>query len=165
MRWIYSDPHYYHKNIIKYCSRPFETMEEMHTTMINKHNSIIDKKDRVFILGDFSFSNKENVSEIVSQLKGNITLIMGNHDRGRTRKWLLECGFDEVIEYPIIVNELFILSHEPVFMNDSMPYINLHGHLHGNVFSNNNYFNVCLENNDFFPFSLDGLIDNFKKKV
>jgi calcineurin-like phosphoesterase family protein len=157
----------------------------MNETLIQKHNKKIKENDKVFILGDFCFANKENTKAIVSKLNGNLTLIMGNHDRARTRKWFLECGFNEVIEYPIILHDFFILSHEPVYLNKVMPYINLHGHLHDVPFINkmvcqkaikkslkqkitnnlilNKYVNVCLDSNSFVPFSLDKIIDKFKR--
>lgn len=182
MRWIYSDPHYYHNNVIKYCSRPFKDVEEMHEIMIKKHNEYISKHDKVFILGDISFGGKEDTAKIISQLQGSLVLIMGNHDRSKSRTWFLECGFDEVIKYPIILNNSIILSHEPLYLNAYMPYVNIHGHLHGNILLDSNaykeimtkwiskydikfnkYINVCLENNDFYPFSLDTLIEGIQE--
>lgn len=119
MRWVYGDPHYYHKNVLNYCQRPFKNVEEMNNNMISRHNRIVHKEDKVFIVGDFSFANKFDTTQIVNELNGNIILIMGNHDRSRTRTWLLECGFHQVIEYPIIIKDYFILSHEPVFLSKS----------------------------------------------
>ncbi len=181
MRWIYSDPHFYHKNVIQYCSRPFENVECMNQAIIKNHNKIVNKNDKVFILGDISFAGKAATKAIISKLNGNITLIMGNHDKARTRLWWLDCGFSQVIEYPIILDNLFILSHEPVYLSPSMPYINIHGHLHGNILLNeitykevmdaslqtnmidyNRYINVCLENTNFYPVNLNELIDKYK---
>jgi len=178
MRWVYGDPHYYHKNVIKYCDRIFSNVEHMNTTMIAKHNALVHKEDKVFIVGDFAFTNKLLTREIVNQLNGNIILIMGNHDRKRTRTWLLDCKFHQVIEYPIIIQDSFILSHEPVFLTKNSVYINIHGHLHGNILVDettyksamsshldiqdiqyNKYINVCLDNNDFYPFNLDTIIN------
>ena len=41
-------------------------------------------------------------------------------------------GFDIVCAYPIIIDEWFILSHEPLYTNTNMPYANIFGHVHGN---------------------------------
>ncbi len=37
-----------------------------------------------------------------------------------------------MIQYPVIYNEWFILSHEPVYINSNMPYANIYGHVHSN---------------------------------
>jgi calcineurin-like phosphoesterase family protein len=159
LQWIYSDPHYYHNNIIKYTSRPFTDLTDMHKTMIKKHNERVHKRDLVFILGDMGFGNKEEMQKIVQQLKGNLILVMGNHDRKRTRKWWLECGFNQVISYPIIVHDFYILSHEPLPLLQNDQYINLHGHLHGNTLLNSQrHINVCVENTNFYPLLLDSII-------
>ena len=159
MQWVYADPHYYHKNIIAYEKRPFRDLSGMHYSMIYAHNNYISKRDKVFILGDFSFGNKEQTTEIVSQLNGYKILILGNHDRARSRKWWVETGFNEVISYPIIINNFYILSHEPVYIAKGI-YVNIHGHLHGRALYENNFINVGLDYTNFIPTNLDQLILN-----
>jgi len=53
--WWTSDYHFSHANIIKYCGRPFETVEEMSETIIRKHNERVKPEDTAFFLGDFIF--------------------------------------------------------------------------------------------------------------
>lgn len=43
--WWTSDYHFSHANIIKYCGRPFETVEEMNETIIRKHNERVKPED------------------------------------------------------------------------------------------------------------------------
>ena len=33
--WMISDTHFYHKRIIEYCERPFESIQEMNETLHN----------------------------------------------------------------------------------------------------------------------------------
>ena len=80
-----SDHHFGHKLIIDFETRPFENVEVMNASMIESWNSVVGKNDKVFHLGDFSFLNREKTAQIVAQLHGYKHLILGNHDRGRSR--------------------------------------------------------------------------------
>ncbi|MBD0380791.1 metallophosphoesterase [Paenibacillus sedimenti] len=154
-----SDHHFGHKNIIDFESRPFSHGEEMTKSMIESWNSAVGKEDKVFHLGDFSFLNKEKTADIVTRLNGYKFLILGNHDRGRSRSWWLDVGFDEVSEHPIIYNQFFFLSHEPMYMNKHMPYVNVHGHIHGQKYEGLNYFNVCVEHWNYTPITFETIRD------
>ncbi|BBI31904.1 metallophosphoesterase [Cohnella abietis] len=155
-----SDHHFGHKNIIDFESRPFKEVDEMTTEMIAKWNSVVGENDKVFHLGDFSFLNKEKTKAIVDKLNGYKILILGNHDRGRSRSWWLDVGFNEVSEYPIIYNNFFFLSHEPMYMNKHMPFVNVHGHIHGQKYEGKNYFNVCVEHWDYTPLTFEQIRDS-----
>ena len=151
MVYFYSDPHFGHQNIIKYTNRPFKTVEEMDKKLIDNWNSIVNKDDKVFVLGDFCFGKKERVKQVVSKLNGMIVLIMGNHDRHRTASWWRDCGFFQVIEYPIIYKDSYILSHEPVSLNEHMPYVNIHGHKHHLNIEGDSHINVSVEQISYTP--------------
>lgn len=90
--WFTSDLHFWHKNICKYCNRPFETMEEMHEALINNWNSVVKDDDTVFLLGDMGFCGYEKLKALLSRLKGRIVLITGNHDDASVVKRLLDDG-------------------------------------------------------------------------
>ena len=81
MIYFISDTHFYHKKIIKYVNRPFKDVEEMNNTLINNWNKRVKHKDEVYILGDFSFGNKEQTLDLLNKLNGRKYLIKGNHDR------------------------------------------------------------------------------------
>lgn len=127
-----ADTHFGHSNIIKYEGRPFETLEDMDQVLIYNWNSVVDKQDKVFVLGDFSFYNAEQTTKIISELRGHKTLIMGNHDRSHSVEWWRDVGFDQVSECPIIWNEFYELHHEPPYANETSPRMYLYGHVHGN---------------------------------
>ena len=41
--FIIGDPHFWHRAIINYCNRPFETVEEMNETLIKNWNKVVGK--------------------------------------------------------------------------------------------------------------------------
>ena len=125
------DTHFFHKNIIGYENRPFSSVEEMNNKLIQNWNYTVKKTDRIFHLGDFSFGNKQMQIEIGQKLNGYKVLILGNHDRYNIRHYI-DCGFNEVIKYPIVLDGFWILSHKPMYINKNMPYANIFAHVHGN---------------------------------
>jgi calcineurin-like phosphoesterase family protein len=131
----------------------------MDRAMTASWNAVVGQEDKVFHLGDFSFGNMETTRNIVSALNGYKILILGNHDRGRGRDWWLEAGFNEVSEYPLVYKDFFILSHEPMYMNKHMPYVNVHGHIHGQKYEGNNHFNICVEHSNYKPLSFEQIRD------
>lgn len=158
--WFISDTHFYHHNIIRYCNRPFKNVEEMNQTMIQNWNNIINKEDKVFHLGDFSFGDFDEIKGIACRLNGNKYLIKGNHDRHSTQ-FYLDCGFKGVYDYPILYNEFYILSHWPIYLMPNVPYVNLHGHIHNNQEisciseGKNLYYNLSVEVNDYKPINFE----------
>ena len=88
--WFTSDLHFWHKNICKYCNRPYETIEEMNEAIIANWNSVIKEDDVVFVLGDLGFCGIEKLRHLMSQLKGKIFLIQGNHDSDKVVDKLYE---------------------------------------------------------------------------
>jgi len=155
MDYFTSDLHIFHKNVIKYEKRPFTDLDHMHIEIIKRWNKKVKKQDRVFLLGDIAFSNKELTEPIIRQLNGFKFLIMGNHDRGRSRQWFKDIGFDEVSEFPIVYKDFYFLSHEPMYLNEHMPYVNIHGHLHKNKMEGKQYINVGMDLCDFEPVSFN----------
>lgn len=148
---ITSDQHFYHKKIIEYENRPFKDLEDMHKNLIRDWNSVVAKKEIVYILGDFSFGNKQMICEIVSQLKGRLHLILGNHESTRSYRWWQECGFEFVSKYPIIYEDIYIFSHRPL-VNIGTGFFNVHGHMHSKLYTaDSSHFNVSVDNVGYKP--------------
>jgi len=159
-----SDTHFGHTNIIRYCDRPFATIEEMDSALMRNWNDTVSKNDRVFHFGDFCFKyNDEKIKWLLSQLNGYKILIMGNHDRRVSPKKWMELGFDEVYPYPIIYQGFYMFSHEPMVLNRHMPYANLYGHLHEKKMEGEGYYNMCVENNGYRPVPLEDVFKTFDK--
>lgn len=164
--YFISDHHFGHRNIIEYEQREFKNIVDMDAEMIKKWNMVVNKDDIVYHLGDFSFYNKEKTSQIVGSLNGRINLIMGNHDR-HSVKWYYDCGFNKVYDKPIIYNDFIILSHEPLYTNNILPFVNVHGHLHSKKIEGGYNINMSVELWDYIPISWEKLkktIDFLQKR-
>lgn len=77
-----SDLHLGHLNIIRYCNRPFKSLEEMEEEILRKWNETVGKDDVVFFGGDLVFGRRgKPPAHYLSQLNGTIYFVKGNHDK------------------------------------------------------------------------------------
>lgn len=125
--FVIADTHFDHANIIRYCNRPYNSVEEMNEDLIERWNSVVSKKDVVYILGDFGFG-REVVAKFLPRLNGTCYLVKGNHDT-YPNAFYRGCGFKEVYDKPILF-DFFLLSHEPLQLSETTPYFNYYGHVH-----------------------------------
>lgn len=132
MDYFIADTHFGDEKIVRYENRPFASAEEMDRQLLDNWNRVVRPEDTVFLLGDFSCCGEARDRELLAALQGRKILIMGNHDRHRGSAGWRDLGFAECVEWPVIYREFYILSHEPVYLNENMPYANFYGHVHNN---------------------------------
>ena len=145
-----SDVHLFHKNVTaegsNFDNRPFKTLEEMHETIKTNWNNTVTNADHVYILGDLSWKENEDVISFVSKLKGNKHLIVGNHDRVKDQRYkqlfVEVCDYKEVKdkingkEYNVVLSHypLAFWNHQHHYKRDGEEYkvwsIQLYGHVH-----------------------------------
>lgn len=166
--WFTSDSHFYHANIIKYCNRPFASVEEMNEKLIENWNSVVGKDDIVWHLGDFCLGpdQKKHIPELVSKLNGRINLVLGNHDHNSV-KFYYDAGFTRVYDRKVIINDFVILTHAPLmFLNDNTPFFQVFGHVHDSelypTFSKTGCC-VCVERHDYKPISWKKIQEEYEK--
>lgn len=75
-----ADLHLGHEAIIKLLGRPFASVEEMNRGLIDRWNSVVDKDDTVYVLGDFAYKSKTPARQYLTRLNGTKHLVKGNHD-------------------------------------------------------------------------------------
>ena len=78
MQFFTSDTHFNHGHIIKYCNRPFISMEEMNETIVQNWNKTVKQKDIIYHLGDVCWGLPDI---FLKKLNGYKILIQGNHDK------------------------------------------------------------------------------------
>lgn len=83
--WFTSDLHFGHKNIIKYCNRPWTVdkagVAKMDHDLVDTWNSVVKPGDVVWNLGDLAFCTSDaHALECLERLNGVHELLPGNHD-------------------------------------------------------------------------------------
>ena len=133
-----SDNHFGHANIIRYCNRPFSSVEEMSETMIDRWNERVKHGDTVYHIGDFALRlGVPEVEAIIRRLNGDKHLVLGNHDL-KNKSVLRAKGFVEQVYYKelkVDAQQKIILCHYP-FMTWNGSHRgswDLHGHCHGSL--------------------------------
>jgi calcineurin-like phosphoesterase family protein len=170
-----SDLHFNHSNIITKSHRPFESIEEMNSTIIDNWNRAVRSEDKIYVLGDFCWKKcigVYDIEKIFSILNGKKHLIIGNHDFLFVRKLNWEWVKDYYrLKYDISKTEKyrFILFHYPIEIWDGcrLGEIHLHGHIHSKINNLSNYkkIDVGVEANNYTPIHIDQIIELCKNKI
>ena len=133
-----SDTHFYHPNIIRYCNRPFNSVEEMNETLIRNWNEVVPPDGRVFHLGDFAFGGEAEWNSVLSRLNGKIFIILGNHDIQNIKSEAME-RFEAVAQQMLIGvdGQKIILNHYPLlaFGGSYHNIWQLFGHVHSGPYT------------------------------
>ncbi len=157
-KFFIADTHFGDENILLYENRPYKSVDDMDFDLIEKWNSVVADEDDVYIIGDFGAVGYE--CEILNKLNGKKFLIKGNHDI-QTNDDYREYGFAEVYDHPIIIDGFWILSHEPLYVSENLPYANIFGHVHASPIVraySSHHFCVSVERINYSPISLDDII-------
>ena len=156
-----ADTHFGHQNIIKFCDRPYKTIEEMDAEIIRRWNSVVGKNDIIYHLGDFSYRSSE-FDKYFDQLNGKIIIILGNHDKlARQNKHKFYKAHEGFLETKIM--ELsFTLCHYAMRTWNKSHYgaYHLYGHSHGTLPDDRMTlsFDCGVDTHGFYPYSLDEVL-------
>ena len=155
MYFFTADQHFAHKNIIRYCKRPFGSIEEMDNTIINNFNSVVTKKDHTIHVGDFTFKNPE---KYIKQLNGSHTFLRGNHDRWMNKQY-------HEIWCRTIEKQHVVACHYAMRVWNRSHYGSwqVYAHSHGELEPIGLQWDAGVDNNNFYPVSFEELKEIFKK--
>ena len=172
MVYFTSDLHFGHENIIKFCNRPFDSVEAMNKALIKNWNATVQHDDEIYIIGDFT-GNYGQAKSFLPVLNGKKYMITGNHDKFLRDSDESHIWFEWVKEYAVISCKGFrwVLFHYPIaewsgFYKGS---IHLHGHIHNRPIASSwnpstiRAFNVGVDVNDYKPVSIDDIIKQANK--
>jgi len=139
--------------IIEYCKRPFNDIDEMNKSLIERWNSVVQPDDIVFVLGDFAFRHPEGYKE---KLNGTVRLMDGSHD-----------SYDEGIKLITIKQKRYfpnhpeykdiVLCHYALRVWEKSHYGNWHlfAHSHGMLEPWGKSFDVGVDCWNYYPISIE----------
>lgn len=164
--------HFGHTAVAKY--RGFDSSEEHDEHLITSWNSVVNKKDITYIIGDITMEKSLHYYKL-DRLQGRKIVVLGNHDKYQDVKELLLYvdGVAGAIDY-----KGFSLTHVPIHPNEVHFYRgNIHAHIHHvnkleEVIVNNHYldgeskptptldkyYNVDAHIINYKPISIDDLL-------
>ncbi len=195
--FLTSDLHLFHTNIIKYCNRPFEYTangcSQMNEFILKKFDAL-PENCLIWNFGDVFLNlrlENERIMHDIMRMKKNrkMCLILGNHDfRARKKpfsnyiEYFKYLGFDEVYKGPLQFGN-YIFSHEPVFIEKESGLINIHGHTHEKMVTEDYFFseynksfphkkvnseqykNICMDANDFQILKWEEIMSKHRKNT
>lgn len=157
--WVISDTHFGHGNIIAYCNRPFHSVDEMNSKIIENWNSVVKDGDIVYHLGDVYFG--VGAKNILPALKGRKRLILGNHDDGKDKT--LQDNFQKIMVWRMFPAFGLLLTHVPVHETSLGEHprrptmVNVHGHIHEKDSPSKKHRNVSVEKINYTPINIEEL--------
>ena len=179
--WFTSDQHFGHKNIIKYCNRPFADTFVMDCWIRNSWNEVVGDNDIVFILGDITmFPDAHKIKKLLDELNGEqIYIVPGNHDKVDKGFRLLKDRYvvlHDIARVKFLGHELgnpeVVCSHIPLMTwpsrDKNVPC--LFGHVHSGPRCTNdgfdtnlplweNMYDVGVDNNNYTPINLNKIYE------
>lgn len=156
--WHLGDPR------MEIMARPFKSVEEMVETMILRHNSIVNKDDLVYCLGDVCYKETPEYLDRVSDFNGTKILIRGNHDREISDSRFREY-FEEIIPEGSGLEKVLgdiscYLTHYP--SKGRVGLFNIVGHIHSAWKYQLNMMNAGVDVHHYYPVNLASIPSHFK---
>ena len=162
---ITADNHFDHRQIIKYCTRPFANVTEMNEALVKNWNKVVTPQDTIHVVGDFAHGGTmEAALSIIKRLNGTKHLIVGNHDD-------LAVGMNDIrpgtwktikdISTVYIMNQPVILCHYALrtWHHSYRGVIHCYGHSHGTLPSYGKSFDVGVDCHNYMPWTSKEIID------
>lgn len=148
-----ADTHFGHERTLQLSKRPFDTVLEMDTAIIDSWHNLITPADTVYHLGDFGNP------EMIHSLDGNILFLPGNYDDSMIISILASSC--TLIKSNIRIEAgglTFRLIHEPDEVRGVTGSFFLFAHIHKLQMVKRNGLNVGVDCHDFCPISLETVL-------
>lgn len=164
-RYVISDHHFGHTNIIEYCDRPFSSVGQMNNELLDRHYETVDPDDLLIHVGDIAMDmqNGQETIEYFDRLGGDV-LLQGNHDVGLDPA---EAPFPVLKSCVLHHGDYqFYCTHRPEDVPEHWDEWVIHGHHHNNntveypfLAYDERRINVSSELLDYRPVTLGSLVN------
>lgn len=167
--WFTADFHLGHANIIRYCGRPFATLEEMDQAIVERLNASIKANDHLYFLGDFCMGSQARVLAYRRRIHcKKIFAVPGNHDK-QARKLKEEFSWLGSLAELSIHGRPIVLCHYAlrVWNRSNRGSWHLYGHSHGRLpqAPDSLSMDVGVDTHNFRPWHYDEIADIMTKKT
>lgn len=175
--FVTSDLHFCHDREFVYKPRGFDNVWAMNNAIVENWNKTVNVDDDIYVLGDLMLNNNDMGMRYIKQLKGNIHVILGNHDTDARVELYNNCYNIVEVCYATVIKYNgyhFYLSHYPTMTANlekewlKQCMINLYGHTHQNTNFYNDIpfmYHVGVDSHNCTPVLLDDAIEDMKNKV
>lgn len=171
-----SDEHYGHRNIIKFCNRPYIDLDDMREDLIARHNAVVGPMDTVYHLGDMFWRTvrSREACAIMERLNGNHHYVNGNHEEVFESNHELIYRFDSVSDRLHIAPDGgpkygIVLDHFAgrVWHWSDKGSWQLYGHSHGELPDDHNLLSmdVGVDCYNWEPVSLETVAEKMHRKI
>ena len=155
--WIWSDLHLHHRNIIRYCQRPFASVQEMDAALLRAWRETVGTEDTIICGGDVALAGtlgKRRLNRL-QQLPGHKVLVRGNHDFDRAGQ-PADIGNDTASMTLLVPGNPPLLVTHIALHEVPDGCVNVYGHVHDNEpLRAGPYINVCVEQTGYRPIDID----------
>lgn len=152
-----ADFHLGHKNIIEYCNRPFDTVEEMDRAILQNLNEKVKSDDILYFLGDFCMASKQRTREYREAINcKEVYMVWGNHDKHWSEWMFKDCWEQKLISIngqKIFCNHYCMKSWRDSFHGSWHMFAHSHGTLRPDVGAM--AMDVGVDCHNFYPVSFE----------
>ncbi len=133
--WFTADTHFGHAGALSLYRRPFSSVAEMNSAMIERWNETVGADDDVWHLGDFALrTSAAAAGDLLRSLNGRKHLVTGNNDPSMIvglADWSSVQDYAEIT----VDRQRLVLCHYAFRTWNGMAKgaLNLHGHSHGRL--------------------------------
>lgn len=174
--------HFKHDAIRGYTDRPWDTVDEMDSALIENWNEVVGGDDELYHLGDFTLGDWDDFIQYTWRLNGRIKIVPGNHDwrwmRGQKGRSAYSASGHEVEVLPPLYNLqvpspgngkrplTIVLCHFALRVWHKSHHASFHcySHSHGRLSGYGRSMDVGVDANDYAPVSLETVIERLSKE-